>query len=181
MPAITEVMKRTDYKSLSFRGKEKYHGKGYVTQALRPPDKRGRHYRRDGGSIKRNMTGRYRHADNCWRMEWSSGDYSTKSPRKVLYRSLTVWGEREDARKLLDIIVSVPHRTNAEAEEAIKPYIQWESHANQGSPPRRVIHGPIPDSPLTSQTIRRSQIELDYWRMRILDTIEAYRRFDDDY
>ena len=91
-----------------------------------------------------------------------------------------MWGEREDARKLLDIIVSVPHRTNAEAEEAIKPYIQWESHINQGSPPRRVIHGPIPDTPLTSQSMRRSQIELDYWRIRLLDTIEAYRRFDDD-
>tara|TARA_R100000808_G_scaffold20949_1_gene45295 strand:- start:320 stop:520 length:201 start_codon:yes stop_codon:yes gene_type:complete len=40
--------------------------------------------------------------------------------------------------------------------------------------------GLISDALVASQAMKRYQIQRDYWRMRLIDTIEAYRRLDDD-
>ena len=183
MPSITKAMEFIDaihsldgserserrrpdfYRKLPLEDKARYHGRGCV-------------YNHGGGK------GRIRHP-NCWRIEWSSGKRgtSTTSGRpstKMIYRSLTVWGTYAEARALLDLIVRTPYCPLEEAKTIIAPYIEWISDAGGGAR-KRAIRGPVPTAAFVSpQEFRRQKILLDYWRMRLLDTIEAYRSFDDD-
>jgi hypothetical protein len=155
------------YSKLSYPDKARYHGRGCV-------------YNTFGGKD------RIRHPD-CWRIEWSSGKRGKSTPSgrpsaKILYHSLTVWGTYAEARALLDLIVATPYCPLEEAKEIIEPYVRWRGSTRSGlGAKKRVIIGPIPVFPsATPEDLRRYGIQLDYWRMRLLDTIEAYRRFDDD-
>ena len=148
------------YQRLSVKDKTRYWNRGAMYLAFRGTGKR-----RD---------------PNCWRIEWSSGNRRSASG-KVLYHSMTVWGTRERVRALLDLILIKPYRPIAEANELIAPYIEWR-YGNGGR--SRVIVKPVPSTPntpwrITMQELKRNQIELDYWRMRMIDTLEAYRRYDD--
>lgn len=170
----------TDYAHKSYIDKLKHWGRGYVSPEKRRATRRGK--REANGSIK--VSHPATHNGDCWRIEWSSGRQSTVNPRKTLYRSITVWGTLEEARQLLDIIVSVPHRSLEQADDAIGPYIEWKPQniggTNVGGRYRRVIKGPLPAPVLTPQAIKRYFIERDYWRVRLLDTLEEYRRLGDD-
>lgn len=165
----------TQYRNKTFPDKTKHWGRGYVSEVWRP---RKPSVKQQSGYIKRYRT-QYQAVANAWRIEWSSGERSTVTPGKILYRSITVWGTYAEARKLLDLIVEKPYATLEEAGEIIEPYIEWVLPPNTGKR-KRVIKGEIPDTSLTPQAIKRYFIERDYWRMRLLDTIELYRRFDDD-
>jgi hypothetical protein len=111
----------------------------------------------------------------AWRMEWSSG--SRKYPNsKVKRYGLNVRGSYADARQLLDWIVAVPYRNSAQALMVIAPYIEMIP-ASGGM--IRVIKSPLPTEPSSRRQQKRASIQLEYWRMRLLDTIEAYRRYDD--
>ena len=168
-------MATTDYKGLSYTEKTKHWGRGYVSENWRPTN---RSRKEQEGSIKRYTYGPYRVVPNSWRIEWSSGKRSKSDPNKFLYRSLTVWGTYEEARKILDLIVEHPRVSLKEANEIIAPYIEWVKGEGTGVR-RRVIKGPVPDARMTPQVVKRYFIERDYWRMRVLDTLEAYRRYDD--
>ena len=145
------------YRKLPVVDKARYHGRGCVYN-----------------------TGRGN--ENSWRIEWSSGKRSTLPNGKILYYSLTVWGTYAEARALLDLIVVKPHCPLDEAKEIIAPYVEWRGHRpNQGGAKKRVIVGLLPVSKLqTPQALRRQQIYQDYWRLRLLDTLEEYRRLGDD-
>ena len=153
------------YRKLPLEDKARYHGRGCV-------------YNTFGGKD------RIRHP-NCWRIEWSSGKRgtSTTSGRpstKMIYRSLTVWGTYAEARALLDLIVAKPYRQLDEAKAIISPYIEWASDAGGGAR-KRVIRGPVPPSTfINPEEYRRRKILLDYWRLKLLDTLEEYRRLGDD-
>ena len=94
---------------------------------------------------------------------------------------ITLHGTYVGARKLLDLIVAVPHRSKEDALQLIAPYIRERNlYGNPSVKIREIIDlGNIGHLP-TRQHAVRARIELDYWRLRLLDTIEAYRRFDDD-
>ena len=153
------------YRKLPLEDKARYHGRGCV-------------YNHGGGK------GRIRHP-NCWRIEWSSGRRGTyirsKQPKgKILYNSLTVWGTYAEARALLDLIVAKPYRQLDEAKAIIAPYIEWASDTGGGAR-KRVIRGPVPPSNFINPgEYRRRKILLDYWRLKLLDTLEEYRRLGDD-
>ena len=161
------------YRSLPPDQKLQYHGRGCVYCAPRQ--------HRDGNKVHAGGLKKTRHGPNSYRMEGSSGE---RSPRngKIKYRSLTVWGTYDQARSLLDLIVAVPYRSIEEAEEVIKPYYIWEgSGINKSQNRKRCVRGLIPTVEyMTPPQIKRERVQLEYWRMRLLDTIEAYRRFDDD-
>ena len=111
----------------------------------------------------------------AWRMEWSSG--LQKYPHsKVKRYGLNVRGSYDDARQLLDWIVAVPYRTNVQALMVIEPYIEMVPGSGGLI---RVIKSPLPTDPSSRRQQKRERIELEYWRMRLLDTVEAYRRYDD--
>jgi hypothetical protein len=114
--------------------------------------------------------------DNIWRIWWPSDKRSTARPSKLQYHSLNVWGTFEESSQLLKIIASVPHRSPEQADEVIRPYIQV-CHVKQGGRSRRIITN---HSALTPQATKRYLIERDYWRVRLLDTLEEYRRLGDD-
>ena len=111
----------------------------------------------------------------AWRMEWSSG--SRRAPDgRVRQFGLNIRGSYEDARTLLDWIVEVPFRNREQALMVIEPYIEMIP-ASGGM--IRVIKSPLSTDPSSRKQQKRERIELEYWRMRLLDTIEAYRRYDD--
>ena len=111
----------------------------------------------------------------AWRMEWSSG--ARRSPGgKIKRYGLNIMGSYDDARQLLDWIVAVPYRNSAQAVMVIEPYIEMIP-ASGGM--IRVIKSPLPTDPSSRRQQKRERIQLEYWRMRLLDTIEAYRRYDD--
>jgi hypothetical protein len=122
---------------------------------------RGTVYKTDKGSL---------------RCEWSSGERSPSGRMK--YHILTLRGSYEAARTLMDLIALEPHRSKEDAVNLIAPYIKtinlYGTH-----PMREIIEFDIAPLPSKSQVAMRARIQLDYWRMRLLDTIEAYRRFDD--
>ena len=110
-----------------------------------------------------------------WRIEWSSG-YLRKPDGRVRSIGLSVRGSYEDARTLLDWIVEVPYRSREQAMMVIEPYI--ERIPTSGGMVC-VIKSPLPATSYSRQQKNRERIELEYWRMRLLDTVEAYRRYDD--
>ena len=89
---------------------------------------------------------------------------------------MSIRGSYEDARTLLDWIVEVPYRSREQAMMVIEPYT--EMIPSPGGMVR-AIKSPLPDTPHFRQQKNRERIELEYWRMRLLDTVEAYRRYDD--
>ena len=110
-----------------------------------------------------------------WRMEWSSG--ARRSPGgKIKRYGLNIMGSYDDARQLLDWIVAVPYRNTAQAVMVIEPYIEMVPGSGGMI---RVIKSPLPTDPSSRRQQKRERIQLYYWRMRLLDTIEAYRRYDD--
>ena len=121
----------------------------------------------------------YKTKKGGWRCEWSSG---TKRPNtgRTRFNVVTLRGSYESARKLLDLITMVPHRTKEDAVKVIAPYVK-ETLVFGKDIMREMMEfsdfGPLPSQ---YQVAVRARIELDYWRLRLLDTIEAYRRFDDD-
>ena len=122
----------------------------------------------------------YKTAKGGWRCEWSSG--TKRLTGRTRFNVVTLRGSYESARKLLDLITVVPHRTKEEAMELIAPYVR-ETLIFGRDIMREMIEPQLGDlGPLPSrhQIAVRKRIELDYWRLRLLDTLEAYRSFDDD-
>ena len=122
----------------------------------------------------------YKTSKGAWRCEWSSG-MKRKTSTRPKANIITLHGTYVGARKLLDLIVAVPHRSKEDALQLIAPYIRERNlYGNPSVKIREIIDlGNIGHLP-TRQHAVRARIELDYWRLRLLDTIEAYRRFDDD-
>ena len=112
------------------------------------------------------------------RCEGSSG---TKRPNtgRTRFNVVTLRGSYESARKLLDLITQVPYRTKEQAVEIIAPYVR-ETKVHGKDIMREMIEFDFGPLPVQHQVAVRARIELDYWRIRLLDTLEAYRRFDDD-
>ena len=78
------------------------------------------------------------------------------------------------------MIVATPYCPLEEAKTIIAPYIEWISDAGGGAR-KRVIRGPVPPSTfINPEEYRRRKILLDYWRLKLLDTLEEYRRLGDD-
>ena len=154
------------YRSLPPDEKMIYHGRGAVYTT--PANKLAKHPK-------------YGLNIHSYRMEWASGERSSING-KVKYRSLTVWGTYDDARSLLDMIVAVPYRSVAEAEEVIRPYFDWEGEGpRKAQNKKRRIRCPIPKMTyLTPPEMKRQRILLDYWRLRTIDTIREYMRLGDD-
>ena len=120
----------------------------------------------------------YKTKKGGWRCEWSSG---TKRPNtgRTRFNVVTLRGSYESARKLLDLITQVPYRTKEQAVEIIAPYVR-ETKVYGKDIMREMIEFDFGPLPVQHQVAVRARIELDYWRIRLLDTLEAYRRFDDD-
>ena len=119
----------------------------------------------------------YKTAKGGWRCEWSSG---TKRPSgRTKFNVVTLRGSYKSARKLLDLITMVPYRSKEDAVKLIAPYVR-ETHIYGADKRREMIDFNMGVVPLHRQVAVRARIELDYWRLRLLDTLEAYRRFDDD-
>ena len=120
----------------------------------------------------------YKTKKGGWRCEWSSG---TKRPTsgRTRFNVVTLRGSYESARKLLDLITQVPYRTKEQAVEIIAPYVR-ETKVHGKDIMREMIEFDFGPLPVQHQVAVRARIELDYWRIRLLDTLEAYRRFDDD-
>ena len=110
------------------------------------------------------------------RCEWSAGELRPSGRMK--YHVVTLRGSYEAARTLMDLIVLEPYRSKEDALNLIAPYIKTTA-LNGTNPMREIIDTDIPPSPAGHHVAMRKRIQLDYWRMRLLDTIEAYRRFDD--
>ena len=118
----------------------------------------------------------YKTKKGAWRCEWSSGDKRPSGRTK--FNVVTLQGSYESARKLLDLITMVPYRTKEDAVKLIAPYVRETNYYGKDIR-REMIDFNIGPVPLHRQVAVRARIELDYWRLRLLDTIEAYRRFDD--
>ena len=118
----------------------------------------------------------YQTSNGAWRCEWSSGE--RRASGRMKYHVACLHGSYAASRKLLDLIVSKPHRSKEDAMALIAPYLKTTKLMGQ-SPVREIIEVSIPPSPSGRHVARRERIQLDYWRMRLLDTMEAYRRFDD--
>jgi hypothetical protein len=119
----------------------------------------------------------YKTAKGGWRCEWSSG---TKRPSgRTKFNVVTLRGSYKSARKLLDLITMVPYRSKEDAVKLIAPYVR-ETNLHGRDTRREMIDFNMGVVPLHRQVAVRARIELDYWRLRLLDTLEAYRRFDDD-
>jgi hypothetical protein len=118
----------------------------------------------------------YEVRSGVWRCEWSSG--KRRASGRVIYNIVCLHGSYAAARQLLDLIVSKPHRIKEDAMALIAPYVQT-TKLNGTNPIREIVDTDIPPSPADHHVARRKRIQLDYWRVRLLDTIEAYRRFDD--
>ena len=73
----------------------------------------------------------------------------------------------------------MPYRTKEQAVEIIAPYVR-ETKVYGKDIMREMIEFDFGPLPVQHQVAVRARIELDYWRIRLLDTLEAYRRFDDD-
>ena len=110
------------------------------------------------------------------RCEWSAGELRPSGRMK--YHVVTLRGSYEAARTLMDLISLEPHRSKEDAVNLIAPYIKTIDLYGS-SPMREIIEFDIGPLPSNSQVAMRKRIQLDYWRVRLLDTIEAYRRFDD--
>jgi len=118
----------------------------------------------------------YKTEKGGFRCEWSSG--KRKPSGRMKYHILTLRGSYEAARTLMDLIALEPCRSKEDALNLIAPYIKT-INLNGPHPVREIIEFDIAPLPSTSQGAMRARIQLDYWRVRLLDTIEAYRRFDD--
>jgi hypothetical protein len=116
-----------------------------------------------GGTVYRGRKG--------YRMEWRN------APGKSNTNSIAVRSTLDEARALLDMITEVPYRSRDDALEIIAPYIELVRVMGGYT---RAVRGPVPSCRPGAQAQRREDIERNYWRMRLLDTLEAYRSFDDD-
>ena len=121
--------------------------------------------------------GVYKTKKGGWRCEWSSG--TKRVTGRTRFNVVTLRGSYESARKLLDLITQVPYRTKEQAVEIIAPYVR-ETKVHGKDIMREMIEFDFGPLPVQHQVAVRARIELDYWRIRLLDTLEAYRRFDDD-
>ena len=119
----------------------------------------------------------YKTAKGGWRCEWSSG--TTRPSGRTKFNVVTLRGSYESARKLLDLITMVPYRSKEDAVKLIAPYVRETNYYGKDIR-REMIDFNMGAVPLHRQIAVRARIELDYWRLRLLDTLEAYRRFDDD-
>jgi hypothetical protein len=146
---MTQSNTRPGYRALSYSDKVKHMERGCIHQAK---------------------------SNNGWRVEWSAGN--RRPSGRMRYHHMTFHGSYESARALLDLIVSEIHRSKEDAVALIAPYIRATAIGGVNEY-REIITCDIPKGPLRPQAVRRANIQLDYWRMRLLDTIEAYRRFDD--
>jgi hypothetical protein len=118
----------------------------------------------------------YKTAKGSMRCEWSSGERVPSG--RLKYHVVTLRGSYEAARTLMDLISLEPYRSKEDALNLIAPYIKT-SNLNGPHQKREIIEFDIAPLPSTSQVAMRARIQLDYWRVRLLDTLEAYRRFDD--
>ena len=85
----------------------------------------------------------------------------------------------EEARALVNIITLVPHRTLAQAVAAISPYTSLRQ-LDRSQSLSRVVTRPIPSINRT-QVLRREQIEEDYHRLKLLDTLANLCRELENY
>jgi len=120
----------------------------------------------------------YKTKKGAWRCEWSSGQRRPQTNR-TKFNVVTLRGSYESARKLLDLITMVPYRSKEDAMKVIAPYVK-ETLVHGRDIMREMIDVHLDPTPAPSQVVVRARIELDYWRLKLLDTLEAYRRFDDD-
>jgi len=120
----------------------------------------------------------YKTKKGAWRCEWSSGQRRPQTNR-TKFNVVTLRGSYESARKLLDLITMVPYRSKEDAMKVIAPYVK-ETLVHGRDIMREMIDVHLGPTPAPSQVVVRARIELDYWRLKLLDTLEAYRRFDDD-
>jgi hypothetical protein len=111
----------------------------------------------------------------AWHLEWSCGDRRASSG-KIRTIGLNIRGSYADARGLLDKIVDVPFRNREQALTVIEPYTEMVPCLGGQV---RVIKSSPPATPSSSNQQNRRRIELEYWRMRMIDALEAYRRYDD--
>jgi hypothetical protein len=118
----------------------------------------------------------YKTEKGTLRCEWSSGEF--RQSGRIKYHVITLRGSYEAARTLMDLIVLEPYRSKEDALNVIAPYIKTIG-VHGPNPMREIIEFDIGPLPSTYQVAMRARIQLDYWRVRLLDTIEAYRRFDD--
>ena len=146
---MTQLSTKPDYKTLSYVDKTAHWGRGCM----------------------------YETRSGVWRCEWSSG--KRRANGRMRYNNVSLRGSYAAARKLLDLIVSTPHRSKEDALDVIAPYIETKN-VSVAVTGRQIITLDIPQSPADHHVARRKHIQLDYWRLRLLDTLEAYRRFDDD-
>jgi hypothetical protein len=116
-----------------------------------------------GGTVYRDRKG--------YRMEWRS------APGKSNTNSIAVRSTQHEARALLDMIMVVPYRSRDDALNIIAPYVELVRVSGGLT---RVARGPVPSYRPSARAQRREEIERSYWRMKLLDTLEAYRSFDDD-
>jgi len=119
----------------------------------------------------------YKTEKGTLRCEWSSGEFRPSG--RIKYHVITLRGSYEAARTLMDLISLERHRSKEDALKLIAPYVK-KIEIYGPNPMREIIEFDIAPLPSTSQVAMRARIQLDYWRVRLLDTIEAYRRFDDD-
>ena len=121
----------------------------------------------------------YKTAKGGWRCEWSSG---TKRPltNRTRFNVVTLRGSYKSARRLLDLITIVPYRTKEEAVKVIAPYVKETLVFGKDTMREMLEFDDLGPLPTQHQVAVRARIQLDYWRLRLLDTLEAYRRFDDD-
>ena len=150
------------YKNLSYRDKLTYQGGGGVYKLT--------HRWKKGKRVERPN-------ENAWSLEWSSG--IPGSGGRVKYRKLTVHGTEDEARRLVNLITSVPFRTTEQALEVIAPYISFRKLEKSGSLSRIVVR-PIPQIN-NLNSARRRQIEEDYFRLKLLDTLANLCRVLENY
>jgi hypothetical protein len=89
-----------------------------------------------------------------------------------------VHGTPEDARALINLITQVQYRTYQQAAEVIAPYIELRRLGS--SQLCRVITQPIPSRDFAKEA-RRTQVERDYYRIKLLDTIAKLCRELENY
>ena len=151
MAEATDSSGRNIYINLSYAEKAKYHGQGFVYHPQIRTTRNGK---------------RTPYPADTWQMEWSSGIY--KASGRLRYYKINLRGTRQQARDILDIIVQVPHRTYAEASDAIEPYIEWHKVPSSGSRARHAKEV-LPGVPTTYQMQNRARIIRDYQRLKLLD------------
>ena len=145
---------KNSYVNLSYAEKANYHGTGYIYHPKSRINRQGN---------------RVECPPDQYTLEWPDG--TRKPTGRLRYRKLQLRGTEDQARSLLNIITQVPHRTVKEAEDAIEPYVEWQSVPKTGSRIRVALGHRIPHAATSNQKKKRARVILDYHRIKLLDTL----------